>query len=144
MAVILITHDMGVIAAETDRVMVMYAGKIVEGAEAEELFTQMRHPYSEALLASIPRLDQDRSELLYTIPGLAPQLTAHLPGCSFAPRCRYVTDRCKQEEPPLTTADGRDVRSERTCSPASTRSGAGRHSWIQVGGTRAADGALEP
>jgi peptide/nickel transport system ATP-binding protein len=111
MAVILITHDMGVIAAETDRVMVMYAGKIVEGAEAEELFTQVRHPYSEALLASIPRLDQDRSKALYTIPGLAPQLTAHLPGCSFAPRCRYVTDRCKQEEPPLTTEDGRDVRS---------------------------------
>jgi peptide/nickel transport system ATP-binding protein len=109
MAVILITHDMGVIAAETDRVMVMYAGKIAEGATADELFGAMRHPYSEALLSSIPRLDQDRTKPLYSIPGLAPQLTAELPGCRFAPRCRYATDRCRVEDPPLTTADGRAV-----------------------------------
>ena len=109
MAVILITHDMGVIAAETDRVMVMYAGKIAEGATADELFGAMRHPYSEALLSSIPRLDQDRTKPLYSIPGLAPQLTAELPGCRFAPRCRYAIDRCRLEDPPLTTADGRAV-----------------------------------
>jgi peptide/nickel transport system ATP-binding protein len=144
MAVILITHDMGVIAAETDRVMVMYAGKIAEGAEAEELFTRMRHPYSEALLASIPRLDQDRSKPLYSIPGLAPQLTAHLPGCRFAPRCRYVTDRCKQEDPPLTTEDGRAARTgEHVFACFNPVGGAAEQSRIEVGDSRVSNGALD-
>ncbi len=102
MGVVLITHDMGVIAAETDRVLVMYAGKIVEAASTTGLFSKMHHPYSEALLASIPRLDQDRSQPLYSISGVAPQLSAEIVGCRFAPRCRYATERCRIEEPALT------------------------------------------
>src|SRR6202453_564360 len=75
MAVILITHDMGVIAGRTDKVVVMYAGKVVEKASTEVLFTSMRHPYTDALLASVPRLDQDRSDRLTSIPGLPPDLS---------------------------------------------------------------------
>ncbi|MGD0344402.1 MAG: ABC transporter ATP-binding protein [Acidimicrobiales bacterium] len=101
MAVILITHDLGVIAARSDRVMVMYAGKIVESATAEELFGSMRHPYAEALLESIPRLDQDRNRRLFTISGLPPDLSGDLVGCRFAPRCRYATDECRSTEPEL-------------------------------------------
>ena len=101
MAVLLITHDMGVIAARTDRVMVMYAGKIVEGASTGELFDTMRHPYSEALFESIPRLNQDRAERLYSIPGLPPDLSRQLVGCRFAPRCRYVTEECTVQDPLL-------------------------------------------
>ena len=101
MAVILITHDMGVIAARTDRVMVMYAGKIVEGATTSELFRSMHHPYAEALLQSIPRLDHDRAQRLATIPGLPPDLSKPIAGCRFAPRCRYASDRCRREEPLL-------------------------------------------
>jgi peptide/nickel transport system ATP-binding protein len=103
MAVVLITHDMGVIAAEADRVIVMYAGKIAEAARTEELFTSMRHPYAEALLSAIPRLDQDRSQPLYSIPGASPQLTSEITACRFAPRCRYATERCRAEDPPLVT-----------------------------------------
>jgi oligopeptide/dipeptide ABC transporter ATP-binding protein len=108
MAVILITHDLGVIAARAERVMVMYAGKIVEGAETEELFGSMRHPYSEALFRSIPRFDQDRSQALYSIPGVPPDLMNPPPGCRFAPRCRNAQPRCTQEEPLLApeTNDG--------------------------------------
>jgi oligopeptide/dipeptide ABC transporter ATP-binding protein len=101
MAVILITHDLGVIAARASRVMVMYAGKIVEGAGTDELFAAMRHPYSEALFRSIPRLDHDRSQALYSIPGVPPDLSADLVACRFAPRCRYATERCRAEEPLL-------------------------------------------
>ncbi|MGC8626746.1 MAG: dipeptide ABC transporter ATP-binding protein [Acidimicrobiales bacterium] len=105
MAVLLITHDMGVIAARTDRVMVMYAGKVVEAATTDELFATMRHPYSEALFRSIPRLDQDKSQRLYSIPGMPPDLSAHLVGCRFAPRCRYATKECVEAEPSLSSAD---------------------------------------
>ncbi|HTW99627.1 MAG TPA: ABC transporter ATP-binding protein, partial [Acidimicrobiales bacterium] len=101
MAVLLITHDMGVIASRTDRVMVMYAGKIAEGAGTDKLFASMRHPYAEALLSSIPRLNQDRSQRLYSIPGLPPDLSENIAGCRFAPRCRYATDQCWAVEPLL-------------------------------------------
>ena len=101
MAVILITHDLGVIAARANRVMVMYAGKIVEGAGTDELFGDMRHPYSEALFRSIPRLDHDRAQALYSIPGVPPDLSAGVAACRFAPRCRYATERCRVEEPLL-------------------------------------------
>ncbi len=100
MAVLLITHDMGVIAGHTDRTIVMYAGQVVESATTEELFSEVRHPYTEALLASIPQLDQDKTQRLYAIPGLPPDLSRQLVGCRFAPRCRYVTDICRQEQPP--------------------------------------------
>jgi oligopeptide/dipeptide ABC transporter ATP-binding protein len=86
MAVILITHDLGVIAARANRVMVMYAGKIAEGAGTEELFGSMRHPYTEALFRSIPRFDQDRTRALFSIPGVPPDLMYPPPGCRFAPQ----------------------------------------------------------
>jgi peptide/nickel transport system ATP-binding protein len=103
MAVLLITHDMGVIATRTDRVMVMYAGKIIEGASTPDLFDTMRHPYSEALFESIPRLNQDRRERLYSIPGLPPDLGRQLVGCRFVPRCRYGTEECSKHEPMLSS-----------------------------------------
>jgi peptide/nickel transport system ATP-binding protein len=105
MAMILITHDMGVIASRTDRVMVIYAGKVVETAATHELFDEMRHPYTEALLASIPQLDQDTSQRLYSIPGLPPDLSKRQTGCRFAARCLYTTDQCRIEEPPLGGPD---------------------------------------
>ncbi len=104
MAVLLITHDMGVIAGRTDRVVVMYAGKAAEEAETGELFSAMRHPYSEALLASVPNLEQDPSVRLVHIPGLPPDLSQPITSCRFAPRCRYATDLCRSEEPGLTEA----------------------------------------
>ena len=105
MAMVLITHDMGVIAGRADRVVVMYAGKIVESAATGELFGNVRHPYTEALLASIPQLDQDRSQKLYSIPGLPPDLTRPPAGCRFAPRCVFATDECVRSEPPLGGAN---------------------------------------
>ena len=118
MAVVLITHDMGVIASRTSRVMVMYAGKIVESASTSDLFAEMRHPYAEALLQSIPRLEQDRTVPLYSIPGLPPDLSEHLTGCRYAPRCRYVTDRCRAEEPLL--APEAAVAERRSAVPGET------------------------
>ena len=105
MALLLITHDMGVIAGRADRVLVMYAGKIVESATTTELFANMHHPYTEALLASIPRLDQDPSTPLYSIPGLPPDLANPPKGCRFEPRCRYATQECREQEPPLAGPD---------------------------------------
>jgi oligopeptide/dipeptide ABC transporter ATP-binding protein len=107
MAMLLITHDMGVIAGHADRVNVMYAGRVVETADAGELFSRMHHPYTQALLASIPQLSQDSSKALHAIPGLPPDLVSPPPGCRFAARCPRATDRCREEEPPLTghTAD---------------------------------------
>jgi peptide/nickel transport system ATP-binding protein len=105
MATLLVTHDMGVVAGRTSRINVMYAGRIVETASTEALFGAMRHPYTQALLGSIPRLDQNRNEALVTIPGLPPDLTSPPPGCRFAPRCPFADDKCRVEEPPLTGDD---------------------------------------
>jgi peptide/nickel transport system ATP-binding protein len=104
MAMILITHDMGVIAGHTDQVNVMYAGRIVETAGTDKLFRHMHHPYTQALLASIPLLSQDRNMRLLSIPGLPPDLGHPPPGCRFAARCRLATDKCRAEEPPLIGA----------------------------------------
>ena len=104
MAVILITHDMGVIAGRSDRVLVMYAGKVAEEARTDDLFARMRHPYSEALLASVPKLDQDASVRLVNIAGLPPDLSQSITVCRFAPRCRYAQADCTQSEPPLLQA----------------------------------------
>src|SRR6204780_2693498 len=101
MAMLLITHDMGVIAGHADRVNVMYAGRVVETAEVHELFSEMHHPYTQALLASIPQLDQDASKALHAIPGLPPDLSHPPEGCRFAARCSRATDKCRSEEPPL-------------------------------------------
>ena len=105
MAVILITHDLGVIAERADRTYVMYAGRIVEHATTVELFDQMRHPYTEALLASIPKMDQDARHRLYSIPGLPPELTSPFTSCRFAPRCRYAQPTCREEDPQLEGPD---------------------------------------
>jgi peptide/nickel transport system ATP-binding protein len=112
MAVILITHDLGVIAERADRTYVMYAGRIAEHAATAQLFDSMRHPYTEALLASIPKVDQDARHRLYSIPGLPPELTAVAPGCRFAPRCRYAQADCHEQDPPL---EGPDPAHEFAC-----------------------------
>ena len=102
MAMLLITHDMGVIAGHADRVNVMYAGRVVETANVRELFAAMHHPYTQALLASIPQLDQDADKALHAIPGLPPDLSHPPQGCRFAARCPRATDKCRAEEPPLS------------------------------------------
>ena len=108
MAVILVTHDLGVIAGRADRVAVMYAGRIVENAPTPVLFASPRHPYTEALFEALPEKAADGSAIkrLYNIPGQPPDLTAPPPGCKFAPRCRYAQDSCRAEEPTLTDAGG--------------------------------------
>jgi peptide/nickel transport system ATP-binding protein len=102
MATLLVTHDMGVVAGRSKRVNVMYAGRIVETATTEELFASMRHPYTQALLGSIPRLESDPNKPLISIPGLPPDLTNPPQGCRFAPRCPFATEKCLAQEPPLT------------------------------------------
>ncbi len=98
MAVLLVTHDLGVVAQETDRVAVMYLGRIVETASTEELFARPLHPYTRALLESVPRLGEDK-ERLKTIRGNVPGLS-HIPsGCSFHPRCPIAEEICQREEP---------------------------------------------
>ncbi len=100
-AVIIITHNLGVVARYADRVNVMYAGKIVETAAALELYHNPRHPYTLGLLKSVPRLDQARKEKLDPIQGMPPDLI-HMPdGCPFRPRCRFAVERCQVENPPL-------------------------------------------
>ena len=100
-AIIMITHSMGVIANICDRVQVMYAGKIVEQADAGPLFANPRHPYTLGLLESIPRLDEHQGDELTPIEGQPPDLTELPSGCAFHPRCRWRVDQCLQEEPPL-------------------------------------------
>jgi oligopeptide transport system ATP-binding protein len=109
-AIMLITHDLGVVAEMTDRVIVMYAGKVVEEAKTLDLFREPLHPYTQGLLASIPRLDQEAHSELHVIEGVVPNLL-HLPtGCSFAPRCPHAMDICRQKEPVLAeVSDGRKV-----------------------------------
>jgi peptide/nickel transport system ATP-binding protein len=110
MAMILITHDLGVVANRTDEIIVMYAGRVVERAPTKTLFRRMRHPYTEALMDSIPRLENPSHTVLEAIPGRPPDLAALPPGCRFAPRCRYVQPRCRAEEPPLVEEDGHAYR----------------------------------
>jgi len=100
-SMILVTHDFGVIARICDRVAVMYAGKIVESAETRELFNNATHPYTFALMKSLPNMG-DRLDKLYTIEGQPPEMHALPPGCSFAPRCPEVKEICKQKYPPLS------------------------------------------
>jgi peptide/nickel transport system ATP-binding protein len=101
MSVILVTHDLGVIAGRADRVNVMYAGKIAETTRTSTLFANPRHPYTEALFHALPDKAAETRERLLSITGLPPDLTSPPPGCRFAPRCRYATDRCRAEEPVL-------------------------------------------
>jgi oligopeptide/dipeptide ABC transporter, ATP-binding protein, C-terminal domain len=101
MAMILVTHDLGVVAGRADDIAVMYAGRIVEKAPARTLFTQMRHPYTEALMKSIPQLSLPSHTRLESIAGRPPDLVNPPRGCSFAPRCPYAQRRCHEEEPKL-------------------------------------------
>jgi peptide/nickel transport system ATP-binding protein len=104
MAMVLITHDLGVVAGRADEIAVMYAGRIVERAPTSVLFADMKMPYTEALLSSIPKLGEPSHTKLATIPGRPPDLVHPPAGCKFAPRCPYVQDRCIEEEPPLVDA----------------------------------------
>ena len=101
MSMVLVTHDLGVVAGRTDEIAVMYAGKIVEKAPTRSLFANVRHPYTEALLKSIPKLENRSHTRLEVIAGRPPNLINTPPGCRFAPRCPYAQPRCREEEPPL-------------------------------------------
>ncbi|MFI6816881.1 dipeptide ABC transporter ATP-binding protein [Nonomuraea sp. NPDC050328] len=105
MSMILVTHDMGVIARHADRVGVMYGGRLAETGPTAALFDRTRHRYTHALLASIPSLTQDRGEELFSIPGAPPDLTVAQAGCPFAARCEAATEQCRTEQPPLTVAE---------------------------------------
>lgn len=110
MGVMLITHDLGVIAENCDDVLVMYAGRAVEQAPVRELFARPRHPYTRGLLQAMPRLDSARKQLLPTIPGMVPALHELPEGCRFRNRCPHATDRCRSEIPQLRSAgDGHTV-----------------------------------
>ncbi len=109
MAVLLITHDLGVVAETADRVVVMYCGRIVEQADVKDIFTNPLHPYTKGLIESIPRLDEDR-ERLYMIKGMVPDATNLPKGCSFADRCDNCMEKCKEHMPALVDVDGRKVR----------------------------------
>jgi oligopeptide/dipeptide ABC transporter ATP-binding protein len=107
MAMILVTHDLGVVAGHTDKIAVMYAGDVVEYAPTRQLFANMKMPYTEALLKSIPRMETPTGTRLPVIEGRLPDPTKDEPGCPFANRCPYVTDKCRAEKPPLID-DGDD------------------------------------
>jgi peptide/nickel transport system ATP-binding protein len=105
MAMMLITHDLGVVAGRTDEIAVMYAGRIVEKAPTKVLFSDVKMPYTEALLRSIPKIENPSHTRLLAISGRPPDLVTPPVGCRFAPRCLYAQDRCREEEPPLMEAD---------------------------------------
>ena len=107
MAMVLVTHDLGVVAGRTDEIMVMYAGQAVEKATTASLFSSMRHPYTQALLNSIPKLSDPSHTRLEAIPGRPPNMITPPQGCRFAPRCTYATEQCHAEQPPLI-ADAAD------------------------------------
>jgi peptide/nickel transport system ATP-binding protein len=105
-AVVIITHDLGVVAEHCDEINVMYAGKIAETGVARDIYYRAHHPYTWGLLQSIPRMDQDRTERLNPIRGLPPSLINVPPGCSFHPRCPYRFEPCDKEVPALLASDG--------------------------------------
>ncbi|HEU4368394.1 MAG TPA: ABC transporter ATP-binding protein [Methylomirabilota bacterium] len=125
-AMLIITHNLGVVARYADRVNVMYAGKIIERGTARELYGRPRHPYTLGLLRSVPRLDEPRRARLAPIQGQPPDLTRLPPGCSFAPRCAFRVERCGHEVPPLepvaagghVSACWESARLERELEPA--------------------------
>jgi oligopeptide/dipeptide ABC transporter ATP-binding protein len=102
LALIFITHDFGIVAKMCDRVVVMYAGRHVESGPVREIFNNPSHPYTQALLRSVPRMEED-VERLYSIEGQPPALWDLPQGCRFAPRCAYATDRCRRDYPPTFT-----------------------------------------
>ncbi|HEX2046305.1 MAG TPA: ABC transporter ATP-binding protein [Acidimicrobiales bacterium] len=109
-AIVLITHDLGLVAGHADRVLVMYAGKAVEVGTIDDVYYRPRHPYTLGLLNSLARLDQRRTDRLRPIVGQPPSLIRVPPGCPFHPRCPFATDVCRREMPPLEPKDGPDHR----------------------------------
>jgi oligopeptide/dipeptide ABC transporter ATP-binding protein len=103
---VLITHNLGIVAGHCDRVVVMYAGRIMESATVDELFEQPAHPYTLGLLRCVPRLHATRTRSFHAIPGLPPRVTQLTAGCPFAPRCDRVTEQCHNETPPLVDVGG--------------------------------------
>jgi oligopeptide/dipeptide ABC transporter ATP-binding protein len=108
-SLVVITHNLGVVARYADRVNVMYAGKIIEMGSAQQIYHQPHHPYTLGLLASVPRMDQPRGTRLIPIDGQPPDLTRLDGGCAFRPRCRFAVERCAQEFPPLENVDSGHV-----------------------------------
>ncbi len=108
MSVILVTHDLGVVAGHTDEIAVMYGGRLVEKAPTRELFANMLMPYTMSLMRSIPKLEDPSHTRLLTIPGRPPDLVNPPQGCRFAPRCAYARDKCREQDPPLVTAPTSD------------------------------------
>jgi peptide/nickel transport system ATP-binding protein len=153
MAMILVTHDLGVVAGRADEILVMYGGKVVEQAPTAELFASVRMPYTEALLRSIPKLDQPSHTRLDAIPGRPPDLVHPPRGCNFAPRCRYVQPQCVTQEPPLMTI-GTTGHRYRCWYPVGTPEGdealarntaiAGADGDVAAAGLRAAMRAADP
>ncbi|MED4785187.1 ABC transporter ATP-binding protein [Brevibacillus choshinensis] len=109
MAMMLITHDLGVVAEMCDRVTVMYAGQVVESADVRTIFNRPTHPYTQGLLASLPMSNERKGEL-QSIPGSVPRPDEVPIGCAFAPRCSYATDRCREERPPLIAIENQLCR----------------------------------
>ncbi len=115
MSMIWITHDLGVVAGIADRVIVMYGGLVVERASVADLYAAPRHPYTRALLETLPSLDSDRAARLYSIPGQPPSLDAAPAACPFAPRCARAAERCREENPPIRPAAGAAPGHEVAC-----------------------------
>ena len=107
MAIVWITHDLGVVAGIADRIAVMYGGQIVECAEVGELFANPRHPYTRALLQTLPQIDAPTGQRLTSISGQPPNLTRAPADCAFAPRCPHVFDKCRTHLPPLDEIGGK-------------------------------------
>lgn len=105
-AIVLITHDLGVVAGVADRVMVMYAGRIVEKSNVRPLFASPQHPYTIGLLGSLPNVESDRDEPLQAIAGQPPDMSVEIVGCSFVERCPFAMDRCDSDDPVLTVRHG--------------------------------------
>ncbi len=126
MALILITHDLGVVANVTDRVLVMYAGRVVESGATAEIFGDPRHPYTLGLLNSMPRVDSALERELPAIPGSPPSGYREVPGCPFAPRCSYAMDACRAEDPPLEQVAGGALTHQTACLADTRVAGASR------------------
>ncbi len=148
MSLVLVTHDLGVVAGHTDEIAVMYGGRLVEQAPTRSLFANMKMPYTEALMESIPKLGDHSHTRLRAIPGRPPDLVHPPRGCRFAPRCPYVRERCVAEEPPLVALDDNPAHTYRCWYPVGSpeylekRVGveAGRRAEVDARRTSAGDG----
>jgi len=139
MGLLLITHDLGVVAETANRVAVMYAGRIVETGPTDEILAAPAHPYTEGLLASVPRGQSGREERLHPIAGAPPSLARIPPGCPFHPRCPYVIERCRTERPPLASVPRRSAGEEGEAEP-----GRATHPTSPTSPSEAAEPAASP